>query len=160
MKRLFSIALITLFTIGVFAQEQKKERKRPKFTAEQIAELQTKKMTLDLELSERQQQQIFEINKQNAIERKQKIAELKTLRAEGKKPSNDQLFELKKNRLDKQIAHQAAMKKILNEKQFDAWKKTRKHRAQKGKRKMAKRKMAKRKMMKRRKHRRKVQDRK
>ncbi len=139
MKKLLSFALLALFTIGTYAQEQENQqkRKRANFTAEQIAELQTKKMALDLDLTKKQQDQIYEINIRKATERKQKKEELKAIRAEKKQLSSDELFNLKNNRLDRQLAHQAEMKEILNEKQFDTWEKTRKQRAHKAKRKMA-----------------------
>lgn len=146
MKKLVSFALMALFAMGLYAQENQQKRKRHTFTAEQIAELQTKKMALDLELSDAQQKQVYEINKRNAAERKQKMEELKALKTEKGELSNDQVFELKKARLDKQLTHQTEMKKILNEQQFDTWKKTRKVRGHKAKRKMAKRKMMKRRM--------------
>lgn len=148
MKKLISMALLTIFTTMAHAQEQNEpqKRQRQEFTAEQIAELKTKKMALALDLSDKQQRQIYEINKRNAIERKEKIESLKALRTEKKQLSSDQLFELKKSRLDKQLAQQAEMKKILNDRQFETWRKTRNVRAHKAKRKMAKRKQMKRRM--------------
>lgn len=137
---------MALFALGVYAQENQQKRKRHTFTAEQIAELETKKMALDLELTDNQQKQIYEINKRKATERKQKMEELKALKTEKSQLSNDQVFEMKKVRLDKQLAHQTEMKKVLNDRQFESWKKARKMRGHKAKRKMAKRKTMKRRM--------------
>ncbi|MDJ0644884.1 MAG: hypothetical protein QNJ57_02770 [Flavobacteriaceae bacterium] len=157
MKKILSLVLIAFFASGIYAQEQENQqrRKRPNFTAEQLAELQTKRMALDLELSDAQQEQIFEINKRNAIERKQKMEELKALKAEKKQLSDDQLFELKKAQLDRQLTHQNALKEILNDQQFETWKKTRRLRAHKTKRKVEKRRMMKRRMQ----HRKRAHDR-
>ena len=135
---LFAALMITAMNLSAQPFEENKER--PNFTPDQIAELQTKKMTLHLELTENQQQQILEINKRNAIQRKQKIEERKELREKGEKPSSEELFKIKSTRLDKQIAHQSEMKTILNEKQFETWKKSRNHKVQNLKKKATKRK--------------------
>ena len=52
-------------------------------------------MTLQLELTENQQQQILEINKRNAIERKQKMEERKLLHKKDEKPNSEELFKIK-----------------------------------------------------------------
>lgn len=141
MKKIFSLALLALLTVSAFGQEQQRKNNRFDLAPDQIAELQTKKMVLHLDLSEKQQQQILEINKRNAIDRKRKMEEQKTLREKGQKPSSDEFAERMNQRLDKQIAHQKEMKKILNEKQFETWKNSRKHQAHKMKKRMSKRKM-------------------
>lgn len=125
MKNIITITLL-IIAISVNAQSLEK-RNHQNFTPDQIAEIQTKRMTLHLELTESQQQQIFEINKINATERKQKVNERKALREKGEKPSSQGLFERKNSQLDAQIAHQNKMKNILNEEQFDIWKKARAH---------------------------------
>jgi protein CpxP len=124
MKKLASIALVALFTISTFAQRQQKKQQRPDFTVDQIAELQTKKMTLQLDLNEKQQEEILEINKRKAVERKQKTEARKAIKGDDKKPSNDEIFKIKSERMDKMIAHKAEMKKILNEAQFETWEKS------------------------------------
>ena len=143
MKKLVSTALVALITVSVFAQDQKQERRhhRQDFTVDQIAELQTKKMTLQLDLNNKQQDQIFEINKENAIERKQKIEARKAIKESKKELSSDEIFKRKSERLDKQIAHKAEMKKILSDEQYDKWEKTRKRRGHHLKKKAAKRRM-------------------
>ena len=141
MKKIFSLALLALLAVSAFGQEQQKMKNRFDLAPDQIAELQTKKMVLHLDLSKKQQQQILEINKRNAIDRKRNIEEHKTLREKGHKPSSDEFVNRMNVRLDKQIAHQKEMKKILNEKQFEAWKNSRKHEAHKMKKRMSKQKM-------------------
>ena len=141
MKKIFSVALIALLTLNTFGQEQQRKNNSYDLTPDQIAELQTKKMVLHLDLSEKQQQQILEINKRNAIDRKQNMEEHRALREKGQKPSGDELVNRMNVRLDKKIAHQKEMKKILNEKQFEIWKNSRKHQTHKMKRRMSKRKM-------------------
>lgn len=146
MRKLASILLLTLCTTMVFGQEQQQIRKGANFSAEQIAELQTKKMAIALELTQDQQEQIFVLNKRKAALRKEKITELKALKAENKTLSNEALFNLKKTRLDAQLAHQLEMKEILNEKQYENWKKARNQRAFKAKRKMVNRRALKKRM--------------
>ena len=141
MKKIFSLALLALLTVSTFGQEQQRKNNRLDLAPHQIAELQTKKMVLHLDLSEKQQQQILEINKRNAIDRKRNMEEHKTLREKGQKPSNDEFANRMNVRLDKQIAHQKEMKKILNEKQFETWKNSRKHQTHKMKKRMNKREM-------------------
>jgi len=131
MKKLFSIAFIALITVSAFSQKQQRKQHISDLSAVQIAEIQTKKMVLNLELTEKQQQQILEINKKNAIERKQNMEEHKASREKGQKLSSDELVKRKSAKLDQQIAHQKEMKKILNEKQFETWKNSRKHKTHK-----------------------------
>ena len=80
MKKTAGIILVALISLSTFAQEPQRKQKRHDFTADQMAEIQTKKMTLQLDLTEKQQEQIFEINKINAAERTQKMQETSTLR--------------------------------------------------------------------------------
>ena len=124
MKKIASIALVALFTISTFAQKQQRKQQRPDFTVEQMAELQTKKMTLHLDLSEQQQQQILEINKRKAADRKQKMEVRKVAKEADKKPTSDEIFKMKNDKMDKMIAHKAEMKNILNETQFETWEKS------------------------------------
>ena len=111
MKKIMSIAIIALFTISSFAQKEQRSRKHPKLSAEQQAELQTKHMTLQLDLSENQQQELFAFNKKNAEER-----------------------------LDAQIAYQSELKKILSDTQFETWQKTKKQKKHQAKKRINKRK--------------------
>ncbi len=141
MKKIFSLALISLLTVSAFGQDQQRKNNRFDLTPDQIAEVQTKKMVLHLDLSEKQQQQIQEINKRNTIDRKGKMEERKTLSEKGQNLSSDEFVKRMNVRLDRQIAHQKEMKKILNEKQFETWKNSRKHQTHKIKKRMSKRKM-------------------
>ena len=148
MKKLASIVLVALFTLSTFAQRQHKKQQRPDYTVDQIAELQTKKMTLHLDLTEQQQEEILEINKRKTVERKQKLAERKAAKETDKNLTSDEIFAKKSAQLDKMIAHKAEMKKILSKEQFETWersakrkvrhiqkKRSKQNRLQKGKRK-------------------------
>jgi len=138
MKNLL-IAVFMITALNLSAQPFEKSKERQNLTPDQIAELQTKRMTLHLELTEKQQQQILEINKKNAQKRKLS----KASRVKGEKRRNGDLFKIKNNRLDNQIAHQSEMKNILNEQQFETWKTTRDNRANDIKKRAIKHKRAK-----------------
>lgn len=146
MKKIASILFVALFTLSTFAQREQRKQKHYEFTAEQIAEIQTKKMTLHLDLTKNQQEQILEINKKNAIERQQKMEERKALKETQKEPSSDEIFAKKSARLDKMIAHKTAMKEILNDEQYATWEKSKTQRMRKMKKSIAKKKMHQRKM--------------
>ncbi len=107
-------------------------------TPEQMATLQTKKMTLALDLTERQQEQIKAIQLENAKLRKTKMEERKAQKetGEAKKPTSEERYALSNSRLDRQIAQKAEMKKILSDTQYEKWEKMqhRKGRHGKGKR--------------------------
>ncbi len=120
------MAFLFIMVMSLEAQPLQKKKERPNFTSEQLATLQTKRMTLLLELTEKQQVQILAINKRKVHERKQREEARKERRKKGVKPTADELFKRKLHRLDTQIAYQKEMKKILNEKQFDTWKRIRK----------------------------------
>ena len=138
MQKILSIVIVALLTVSTFAQEKQRRQHRSDLSPDQTAELQTKKMTLHLELNEKQQQQILEINKRNAIVREQNMQEHKAIREKSEKPNNEELVKRRSARLDKQIAHQKEMKKILNEKQFETWKNSGKHKAHNMKKRMRK----------------------
>lgn len=144
MKHIVLIA-IALLTLNVTAQRpegehRKHDRKERRdkfkdFTAEEIATLQTKKMTLDLDLSEAQKNDIYKLNLETAKDRKEKMRAREAQKAEGKKTelSKDERYKLANERLDKQIAHKKALKNILSKEQFEKWEQTKKNRDKKKK---------------------------
>ena len=139
---LIAIALITLNVTaqrpeGEHRKHDKKERrdKFKDFTAEEIATLQTKKMTLALDLSEAQKDDVYKLNLEAAKERKEKMKAREAQKAEGKKTelSKDERYQLANERLDKQIAHKKALKSILSKEQFEKWEQAQKDRGKKKK---------------------------
>ena len=143
MKKIASIALVALFTISTFAQgQQRGERKHrfqeSEFTVDQIAELKTKRMALQLDLSTQQQQQLLEFNKTKIAERKQKMEARKAAKASDKTPTSDEVFKMKSEKMDNMIAHKAEMKAILSAEQYEKWEQSLKHRARHMKKKRAK----------------------
>ena len=128
MRRIF---LAMLLVVGMTTIAQERKMKHDGLTSEQKTELRVKQMTLDLDLNESQQKQIKtlllseakkrETNKEAFLEKKEK----------GEKPSKEEMYDRKINRLDNQIEFKAKMKKILNEKQMEKWEKM--HAERKGK---------------------------
>ncbi|WNH11244.1 hypothetical protein [Thalassobellus suaedae] len=132
MKKLIIIA-IALISIQAIAQGDRKERpnrednrnKMMNLSAEEMATLQTKKMTLHLDLNKSQQDDIYKINLENATLRKTQMAERKARKEAGtaQKPSKEERLKMMNARLDHKIAIKAKMKKILNGEQYAKWEK-------------------------------------
>ncbi|SDR67823.1 hypothetical protein SAMN05216503_0330 [Polaribacter sp. KT25b] len=145
MKKIASI-LILVFAFTVSTQAQKKEKRNergPKLTVEQYTDLAVKKMTLALDLTDKQQGQIKPIISAQAAAKKAEMQSRKENRDANKKPSADEIYEMKSKQLDNQIAFKNKMKDILNKEQFEKFEKMAKKRKGKGK-KMMKNKDAKR----------------
>jgi hypothetical protein len=148
MKKLILIA-IALITVNATAQERKKEKQNrgehemtqpfKDFSPEEIATLQTKKMTLHLDLTEAQQKQIQAIHLDQAKARKAEMESRKKRHeeAKGDKPSKDERFSRVNEQLDSKIAMKGKMKHILNKEQYAKWEKGN---AMKGKQRMKMRK--------------------
>ena len=141
MKRLVIIVL-ALFALQVTAQERKrvhqnKERGQKMMTlsAEEMATLQTKKMTLHLDLNESQQAKIQKINLENATKRKAMMEARKAKKETGntEKPSKEERLAMVNAKLDHQIATKAKMKEILNDEQYAKWEKAQARRTHKNK---------------------------
>ncbi len=98
MKKLCSILLIMLFVSVASAQSGEKEQ----LSASQIAELQTKKMELYLDLTKEQRQKIYEVNKKNAIARKKQSAARKKLIENDKSLSAEERYAARSKRLNAQ----------------------------------------------------------
>lgn len=121
MKKL-AVLLVTLVTTYGFAQESKSKTTEPreKQTLEQRVELQTKKLTLDLDLNEKQQKEVKALLTQQGKEMEITRENLKE-KKDNQKLSTQEKFDLKNKNLDRQIAVKASMKKILTPEQFTKW---------------------------------------
>ena len=144
MKKILIIA-VALLALQVTAQEQQRERsnkqgrslKMMNLSAEDAATLQTKKMTLHLDLNKSQQAEIKKINLENATKRKAMMAERKARKESGEaqKPTQEQRLEMVNTKLDRKIAMKAKMKTILNEEQYAKWEKAQMQNTKNGKNK-------------------------
>ena len=140
MKNLLSIVVL-VFALTFTAQAQKKRGNMgSKLTIEQQTTLAVKKMTLVLDLSDKQQEQIkpiimSKIKNKNDFTEKRKAAKVNK-----QKPTSDEIFAIKIKQLDNQIMMKNSIKNILNEKQFDKFEKMHKSRTRMAKNKMKERK--------------------
>ena len=137
MKKLVIVAL--LFS-GMVAMAQKDEMKGREhgmkdLSPEQIATLQTKKMTLDLDLNETQQTKMKSLLASNAAERKTKMEAYKAQKESGKKLTSEERYKMQNERLDHQIAQKNEMKQLLNDEQYAKWEKMQHRKGKYGKRK-------------------------
>jgi len=122
MKKIMIILLVT-FSVGMYAQKEKSRQTFTKdFSPEQQAILKTKKMALDFELNETQQNQMLELNKQWMAEREKNMAARKDLNPE--EMSATDRFNMMNSKLDAQLSHQKQMKKVLNSEQYEMWKRS------------------------------------
>ena len=114
MKKLIVTIVLVISSLS-FAQE------KSKLSPEQQTELQVKKMTFDLDLDTKQQNELKTILLEQNKKRATKIAELKDKKKQGVKLSANEKFEMKSKMLDDQIELKAKMKKILTPDQMKKW---------------------------------------
>ncbi len=112
------IALSLSFTVSA-----QKRKKGSDFSVEQKTELALKKMTLDLDLSERQQNKIRPLLAEKITNRAAHKKNRKAKKEERKKLSSDERFKKEMARLDKMIVFKANMKDILNDQQYERFEK-------------------------------------
>jgi len=96
---------------------------RENFTPEQRTELKVKKLTLALDLSDKQQKELQKLLLNAETQKVQFMAKHKADREAGKKLTDDEKFSLKTIRLDNQIAMKREMKKILTAEQYASFEK-------------------------------------
>ena len=141
MKKLLIVAL-ALFALQVTAQDKKEDRKDRKEKMEhhknmdpiEMAKINTKKMTLALDLSQDQQNKVEKLNIKNAELRKVAMEKRKALKDDDKKPTPEEKLKKENEKLDHQIATKREMKKILTPEQYEKYNKMSKKRIMKGKR--------------------------
>lgn len=125
MKKILMILLLA-FSVSIFAQNGKNYKSLAKdFTPEQQAILKTKKMALELDLNDTQQSQMLALNKKWAIERDKNREAFKGQNAE-EMTATDKFNRMNKM-LDMKLASQKQIKKILNDDQYETWKRSAKN---------------------------------
>ena len=134
------LALCLMGVTSLMAQERGERNHRQALrdlSPEQVATLKTKKMTLALDLTEAQQEQVRSLHLENAKLRKSKMEEHKQRKENNNdKPTIDERYAMQIERLDNQIAHKAEMKTILSAEQYEKWEKMQFHRNQQRKKGM------------------------
>jgi len=120
MKKLIIVCLFASTLIAVGQNEKRNMKLDKNFTTEQQAVLKTKEMALHLDLNESQQTQMLSLNKKWIQEKKATKDAYKALNKD--EISADQKFDMMNKALDKRLAHQAEIKKVLNKEQYETWK--------------------------------------
>jgi len=123
MKKLMLIA-IALLTLNATAQDKKNKKGHLKdLSAEEVATLKTKKMTLHLDLTESQQIEVKSLVLKEAKHRKNQRAthEDKKQKETAQKLSKEERYAMANERLDRQIEMKKKMKSILNAEQYKKW---------------------------------------
>lgn len=122
MKKVIAI-LVAVLSISTAQAQRGKKGDFEKMTPEQRTELAVKKMTLKLDLTPSQANQVKPLLLEQSKERQAMHAKRKAMKESGKKPSADERYQMANARLDKQIAFKNEMKTILNEKQYEKFEK-------------------------------------
>ena len=122
MKNIASILLLVLiFTFTI--QAQKKRGYKQQLTINQQTSLKVKQMTLALDLSDKQQQQLTPLLRAEITFRQAAIEKRKEARKQKKRHSSDEIYAIKSKELDNKISMKRSMKDILNKTQFKMFKK-------------------------------------
>src|SRR5690606_5117364 len=130
MKKLCIIA-IAFITLQATAQDQKPtltkakvERMNSDMSPEDIAQIQTKKMTLELDLDESQQKKVNALLLEEEKARVEKKAAYRKMKEDADTKAaitKEDRVKMMNERLDKQIEMKAKMKTILNADQYAKW---------------------------------------
>ena len=132
MKNIASIlVLIFVFTFSI--QAQKKRGYKQQLTINQQTSLKVKQMTLVLDLSDKQQQQVTPLLKAEIAFRQAAMEKRKEARVEKRRPTSDEIYLIKSQLLDNKITMKRSMKDILNTTQFKTFQKIYKQRMKKKK---------------------------
>ncbi|MFD0860962.1 hypothetical protein ACFQ1M_01980 [Sungkyunkwania multivorans] len=91
-------------------------------TPEQAANLKTKRMVLDLELSDEQEKKVFKLNEERIIQKRKRAEDAKDRRDAEKQLNDAEVYERLMQNLNSDIAYQGAMRDILKEGQYELWK--------------------------------------
>lgn len=120
MKKLVGL-LIIMFVLSSTINAQGNRGKQSNFTPEQQATLQVKKMNLQLNLNQSQQDAIFKLQKNQAMVRQAMKKSMLERKLNGNTLTTEEMFQLKSSRLDRIQQHKTAMQKILTQEQFTKW---------------------------------------
>ena len=126
MKKLIIAALLVV-GISAFAQDRKERGNRPdrsemeKMSPEQRTQLMVKKMTLDLDLNAKQQDQVKQIFAEQQAKREAMRADRMAKKEDETNQKSQDQYAMKNRMLDEQIVMQDKMKKILSPEQFQKW---------------------------------------
>ena len=132
MKNIASILVfIFVFTFTIQAQKKRGYKQQP--TINQQTSLKVKQMTLALDLSDKQQQQVTPLLRAAIAFRQAAMEKRKEARKQKKRPTSDEVYAIKMQLLDNKISLKRSMQEILNTTQFETFKKMYKQRMKKKK---------------------------
>ncbi len=106
-----------------FAQEKATRGERERMTPEQQVQLQVKRMTLDLDLTAKQQKDVEKLLTEQSQKREAVKAAQGDVKKNYKEMTSDERFAMQNKRMDEKIAFKGEMKKILNASQMEKWEK-------------------------------------
>jgi hypothetical protein len=129
------LALFICFSLTINAQKKQFFKNKKRLTTEQLTTLKVKKMTLELELSEIQQNKLTPVIKELISERSAQLDKKRELKNEVKKINPNERYQMANKILDRKIMFQKEMRTILNEEQFKKFKTLKKKRNEKMKKK-------------------------
>ncbi len=124
--------MLTIASFSAIAQEGHRHGPHGSgdpLTPEQVAILQTKRMTLALDLTQAQREKVQEFHLENARQRQEKMEARKEERDNKSKKdfSAEERFQRQSERLDRMIADKKKMKGILTPDQFEKWERVMQH---------------------------------
>ena len=133
MRKITSI-LVLVFALSFTMQAQKRGQGKmlADMSVTQKATLAVKKMTLNLDLSSKQQKEMFTLMQNQINDKAAEREQRKAMRESGKKPTSQEIFDMANAKLDKQIAFKNMVKDILNKEQFEKFEKSMEQRKTKG----------------------------
>ena len=119
MKKLLVAALLVV-GMTTFAQEKMEEHKQ-QLTPEQKVNIQVKKMTKELNLTEKQAQEIRVVVASEVEKREANKAEMQAIKASGVKPTKEEMKARKAKLQEDKAEMDAKMKNILTPEQYALW---------------------------------------
>lgn len=119
MKNLLKWTLL-IAAFSSFAQEKLPQRQE-KLTPEQRTELQVKKMTLDLALTEKQQKEMSVLLLEQHKKMDLRHEEIRAKKDQVAKQNQDDRFKRQSEMLDNEIALREQVKKLLSPDQYSKW---------------------------------------
>ena len=129
-KKTGLLILFITFSLTINAQKKQILLKKGNLTIEQQVTIKVKKMTLELELTEAQQNKLIPVLAKQITERRAQLDKRKKGKREEKKIEANDRFQIANKILDRKIIFQKEMKTILNEEQFNRFKELQKKREQ------------------------------
>ena len=131
-----NVILIALLVIGMTtsAQEKKAEKMRAKMenmTPEQRDEIHLKKLTKDLNLDAKQQEQLSNLLAEQRSKREAMKEERKLLKEKGTKPTPEERESFRKEMEENKSQTENKMKEILTPEQFSKWQSVKNERKEK-----------------------------